>query len=119
MAQTATAPIQATVTPPQTTASAQMEIAGLMRLGLYANRDELIADGIRNLLLNNRSLRLELALELFQGDEVSLGRAAEIAGIDRWSFEDVMNERGIKQILETDSAEVMDKEIALIFGAHT
>ena len=119
MVQTATAPIQETVKPPQTPVTAQMEIAGLLRLGLYANRDELIADGIRNLLLNNRSLRLELALELFQSDEVSLGRAAEIAGIDRWSFEDVMRERGIKNILHTDSAEVMDKEIALIFGSQT
>ena len=64
----------------------------------------------------NSAATLELALELFKNDEVSLGRAAEIAGIDRWSLEDVMRERGIKQILETDSAEEMDRELALIFS---
>ena len=116
MVQTATAPIQATVTPPQTTASAQMEFAGLLRLGLYANRDELIADGIRNLLLNNRSLRLELALDLFTGDEVSLGRAAEIAGLDRWQFEEVLRARGISIVNEAGSAEAMNEELAFFFG---
>ena len=98
------------------TISPQPELAGLTRLGVYANRDEVIAEGIRHLLLNQESLRLELALELFKSDEVSLGRAAEIAGLDRWSFEEVMSERGIKQILETDSAEEMDKELDFFFG---
>ncbi len=99
------------------TASAQMEIDGLMRLGLYANQDEIVADAIRNLLLNNRSLRLELALELIKYDEVSLSRAAEIAGMDRWQFQAVMTERGIKLMIEGESAEKMDEGIARFFAA--
>ena len=110
MVQTATA--QSGVVDLRQTASAQLEIDGLMRLGLYANRDEVIADAVRNLLLNNRSLRLELGLELYQSDEVSLSRAAEIAGLDRWQFLDVMRERGIKQVIDGETAEVMDESIA-------
>ena len=117
MVQTATAPAQVAAPPQQTTSFAQLEIAGLMRLGVYSNHDEVIADGIRNLLLNNRALRLELALDLIKNDEVSLGRAAEIAGLNRWSFQDIMKERGIKLIIEGESAEKMDEGIARFFAA--
>ena len=98
-------------------ASAQLEMDGLLRLGLYANRDEVIADAIRNLLLNNRSLRLDLGLELIKSDEVSLSRAAEIAGMNRWQFMDEMKARGIKLIIEGESAEKMDEGIAKFFAA--
>jgi predicted HTH domain antitoxin len=95
---------------------ADQEITALLRLGLYRSREEVIADAIRNLLLNNRSLRLELALDLFKNDEVSLGRAAEMAGLDRWQFEEVLNERHIPIVIEAESAESMDENIARFFG---
>lgn len=95
---------------------ANQEIASLVRLGLYANRDEVISDAIRHLLLNNRPLRLELALDLFTTDEVSLGRAAEIASLDRWQFQELLHERGIPIVIEEQSTEAMDEEIALFFG---
>ena len=97
------------------TAFANQEIAALVRLGLYANREEVIADAVRNLLLNNRSLRLELALDLCKSDEVSLGRAAEIAGLDRWQFEELLRERGIPITHEAETAEAMDEELAFFF----
>lgn len=98
------------------TAFADQEITALVRLGLYASREEVIADAVRNLLLNNRSLRLELALDLFKSDEVSLGRAAEIAGLDRWQFEAILRERGISIVYEVGSAEAMDEGLAFFFG---
>lgn len=98
------------------TTFADREIAALVRIGLYQSREEVISDAVRNLLLNNRSLRLELALDLFKSDEVSLGRAAEIAGLDRWQFEEVLSERGIPIVIEADPAEAMDKDLALFFG---
>jgi len=97
-------------------AFADREVDALLRIGLYENREEVISDAIRNLLLNNKSLRLELAIDLFKSDEVSLGRAAEIAGIDRWEFQDILHERQIPIIIEAESAEVIDKNIARFFG---
>ncbi len=92
------------------------EIDALVRTGLYQSRDEVISDAIRNLLLNNKPLRLELAIDLFRSDEVSLGRAAEIAGTDRWQFQEVLCERHIPIVVEAESPEMMDKDIALFFG---
>jgi predicted HTH domain antitoxin len=98
------------------TTLADTEIDALMRTGLYQNRDEVISDAVRHLLLNNKNLRLELAIELFKADEVSLGRAAEIAGIDRWEFQDILHQRRIPIIIEAESAEAMDRDIARFFG---
>ena len=95
---------------------ADSEIDALVRTGLYQNRDEVISDAVRHLLLNNKNLRLELAIELFKADEVSLGRAAEIAGIDRWEFQDILNQRRIPIIIESESAEAMDRDIAVFFS---
>ncbi len=63
----------------------------------------------------NKILRLELAIELFRADEVSLGRAAEIAGIDRWEFQDILHQRRIPIIIEAESAEAMDRDSARFF----
>ncbi|MGH7452023.1 MAG: UPF0175 family protein [bacterium] len=95
---------------------ADTEIEALVRTGLYQNRDEVISEAIRNLLLNNKNLRLELAIELFKADEVSLGRAAEIAGMDRWEFQDILHQRRLPIIIEAESAEMMDRDIARFFG---
>lgn len=66
-----------------------------------------------NLLPSN--LRLELAIELFKADEVSLGCGAEIAGIDRWEFQDIPHQRRILIIIEAESAEAMNRDIARFF----
>ncbi|MGH9803041.1 MAG: UPF0175 family protein [Blastocatellia bacterium] len=95
---------------------ADQEITAMVRLGLYQSREEVVSDAIRNLLLNNRSLRLELALGLFKSDEVSLGRAAEIAGLDRWQFQVMLRERQIPIVIETETAEAMDEDLAFFFS---
>lgn len=95
---------------------ADQEITAMVRLGLYQSREEVVSDAIRNLLLNNRSLRLELALGLFKSDEASLGRAAEIAGVDRWQFQAVLHERQIPVVVEAETAEAMDEDIEFFFS---
>jgi predicted HTH domain antitoxin len=98
------------------TALAHKEVEALLRTGLYESREEVIADAIRHLLLHNKPLRLELAIDLFRTDEVSLGRAAEIAGIDRWQFQEVLCERHIPILIEAESAAAMDEYLAFFFG---
>jgi predicted HTH domain antitoxin len=45
--------------------------------------------------LTEADLRQDLALALYQQEKISLGKAAEIAGLDRWGFQRLMKERGI------------------------
>jgi predicted HTH domain antitoxin len=56
---------------------------------------ELPDEEIGNLGLTSQQARLELAIGLYAGREVSLGRAAKIAG---WAYADFMREAGRRGI---------------------
>lgn len=58
--------------------------------------------------------RVETALELFQANEVTLERAAEIAGMNRWVFHETLKQRGIKIVVEVDTVEKLDLAVASI-----
>ena len=40
-------------------------------------------------------LRLELSISLYQQQILSLGKAADMAGLTRWEFNDILSQRGI------------------------
>jgi predicted HTH domain antitoxin len=40
-------------------------------------------------------LRLELAVSLYAQQILSLGKAAELAGLNRWELDDILGRRGI------------------------
>ena len=62
--------------------------------------------------------QLDAAILLYQEDKVSLARAAELAGIHRFEFEEALAARGILRIIEVDSAEVLKARIAPIKRLH-
>ncbi len=49
--------------------------------------------------------QLDAAILLYQEGEVTLGRAAELAGIHRFEFEEVLKAKGIVKITEVDPDE--------------
>ena len=59
-------------------------------------------------------LKLEAAIELLRADEVSLERAAEIAGLNRWAFHDILAKRGIKIIVDTAPVAELDLAVDAI-----
>ena len=62
--------------------------------------------------------QLDAAILLYQEGEVTLGRAAELAGIHRFEFEEALAARGIWKIVEVDSAEVSKARISHIKHLH-
>ncbi len=42
-----------------------------------------------------KEIKLELALALFQQEKLSFGMARELAGVDFWTFQQIMGSRGI------------------------
>lgn len=61
---------------------------------------------------------LDAAILLYQEGEVTLGRAAELAGIHRFEFEEALASRGIWKIVEVDSAEASNARISHIKRLH-
>ena len=62
--------------------------------------------------------QLDAAIRLYQEGEVTLGRAAELAGIHRFEFEEALAARGIWKIIEVDSAETLKERISHIKRLH-
>ena len=62
--------------------------------------------------------QLDAAILLYQEDKVTLGRAAELAGIHRFEFEEALAARGIWKIVEVDSAEGLKEGVSLIKSLH-
>ena len=62
--------------------------------------------------------QLDAAILLYQEDEVTLGRAAELAGIHRFEFEEALAARGILRIIEVEPAEASEARIAHIKRLH-
>ena len=67
--------------------------------------------------LENES-QLDAAILLYQEGEVTLGRAAELAGIHRFEFEEALAEKGIFKIVDVDSAETLKAGVSLIKSLH-
>jgi predicted HTH domain antitoxin len=57
-------------------------------------------------------LRTEAAIEMFRSGEVSLLRAAEIAGLDFESFRGLFRDRGIPWEMEGEDRAQMDQAVA-------
>lgn len=53
---------------------------GLIKAGYYKNREALLEEAFRTMIEVKPSVRLEMAVELYKSEKISMSRAAEIAG---------------------------------------
>ncbi len=83
-------------------ATIEKEIEALIRAGYYSSKSEAIKDAFRTLLDTKPALKLASAIELYKAHEVSLARAAEIAGMNIEDFKHILLDRGVKRIIKPD-----------------
>lgn len=69
----------------------------LRRSGRFNSEEEFLEEAFRALLDKRPELRIELAVERYKTDDVSLNRAAEIAGHSPEEFKELLRERGISR----------------------
>ena len=58
-----------------------------------------------------QEIKLELAIALFQQEKLSFGKARELAGVDFWTFQQILGSRGIHP--HYDVAELEEDLVAL------
>ena len=80
----------------------------------YNSIDNLIEDAFRALLNLKPGLKVEIAIELYFNEEVSLSRAAEIAGMDIEGFKEILKMRGLKVTSYIGSKEDIESGLRLI-----
>lgn len=92
------------------------ELDAVIRAGMFRDREHAIHEAIETLFVVRPQLRTEAAVELFRSGEVSLLRAAELAGLDSESFRHLLCNRGIVWEIEAETSAEMDQAIANFFG---
>jgi predicted HTH domain antitoxin len=84
----------------------ERELLATVRSGIFRTEDEALAEAIGTFFAVKPYYLVEVAIEMFKDGEVSLSRAAKIAGMNRWRFQDLLAQRGIKIKIEVDEADV-------------
>ena len=92
----------------------EKEMRALIKYGYYASIDEAVKDAFRTLLNAKPNLKTVAAIELYKEGTVSLGKAAEIAGVTTVEFKDILADRGIMREVSSRSVEELEKGVELI-----
>ena len=87
----------------------ERELAATVRAGLFRTEAEAVREVLDTFFRAKPQYRIEAALAMWQADEVSLERAAEIAGMNFFLFRDLMIQRGIKVVVEVDEKRVREQ----------
>lgn len=92
----------------------EKEMRALIKYGYYASIDEAVKDAFRTLLNAKPNLKTVAAIELYKEGAVSLGKAAEIAGVTTVEFKDILADRGIIREVSSRSVDELEKGVELI-----
>ena len=94
----------------------ELELEALLKAGIFHSKGEAVEEAFRMLFATRPQLRIEAAIQLFKDGAVTLGRAAEIAGLTRWELERILADRGINRIVECDSREDLERQVETLLG---
>jgi predicted HTH domain antitoxin len=86
-------------------AGLQEQVTAAREAGLNASETELVTDAIRTLLAARPDLRAATACQLYAQGRVSLGKGAELAGLDVDSFKRSLHERGVSRVAPESAAD--------------
>jgi len=88
----------------------ESEVRALVKSKYYPSRIEVLKDALRTLFETKPDLKILAALEMYRDNEVSLSRAAEIAGVTTVEFKEILANRGGALVSEAKSTGEVDKK---------
>ena len=82
----------------------------LVSAGLYEDEKAVVQDAMRALLSERPQLRLELAIHRYRAEEISLAKAAALAGVSWERMREILLGRGVELRLGPETeAEALDE----------
>jgi predicted HTH domain antitoxin len=70
-------------------------IEGSVDAGIFENKSDAIRHALRDYFEAHEDARLAAAVHLYDNDEISLGKAARLAGVSRFDMPALLREHGI------------------------
>jgi predicted HTH domain antitoxin len=78
--------------------------------GIFKSGEEVIRDALRHLTQAHPEYRTRLALYQYQKREISVGKAAELAGVSFEQMKEILIQRGIRSGLGPETIEEVKEE---------
>ncbi len=91
-----------------------IEPRDLVAAHLYPDEGAVIQDALRHLLQDRPDVRIEWAIYRYQTEEMTVARAAELAGVSFFRMKDLMFERGVVPRLGPATLEEAQEEVDAI-----
>ncbi len=88
-----------------------LKVQDLVEARLYASEEQAIQDALRYLLRARPDLRIQLAIHRYQTKEISLAKAASLAGVSWAQMREILLERGIQPRLGPETLEEARREV--------
>lgn len=79
---------------------------------LYDSQDAVIQDALRHLLRGRPELRIQMAIYRYQNEQLSLAKAASLAGVSWAQMRDILLEKGIPLQLGPENEADAQEEVA-------
>lgn len=90
----------------------EKEIHALIETKYYSSISEAVKDAFRTLFATKPALKIISAVHLYSNNEVSISKAAEIAGVSIEEFKEILASRGVKREIYPD--ERIDENVRMI-----
>ena len=86
-------------------------IEGSVDAGLFENKSDAIRHALRDFFDEHEDARLAAAIHLYANDEISLGKAARLAGVSRFEMPDILREHDVEVKLGPEDVDDAQQEI--------
>ncbi len=86
-------------------------IRAVVEAGYYSNRSEVVRDALRILFETKGHLRQAAAIQLYEDEEVTLSKAAELAGVNVFELKEILADRGIPIRTPGGQADELDQHM--------
>ena len=90
------------------------ELSAVVRAGCFASEEDAVREAVQMMFAVKPQLRTEAAIRRYLDGETTLGRAAELAGMTRWRFQEMLGQRGVRVEIETRPTKELDEAVERI-----
>lgn len=88
-----------------------MQVRDLVEARIYDTEEEALNDALRHLLRARPEARIQLAVHRYQTEDISLAKAASLAGVSWVQMRDILLEKGIQPRLGPETVEEAETEV--------
>lgn len=88
-----------------------LQVDDFVRAKLYKNPDAVIQDALRHLLRARPDMRVEIAVYRYENEDLSLAKAAQLAGVSWAQMRDILLEKGVQLRLGSDNEDEVQSDI--------